>query len=174
MPEVPPPEALKSTHELIPDWLASVPNVHPRVRESLSHHPVVEFKPVYPWNPLNPQIAPPRQSIWFRIGKSLPDDPLLHRCLLAYASDFNLIGTALKPHGKSWYQQDMQVASLDHALWFHRDGRVDDWLLYHMDSPSAQAGRGLARGLIYDRAGRLIASVVQEGLMRNAVPKFKA
>lgn len=174
MPEVPPPEALKSTHELIPEWLASVPNVHPRVRESLARHPAVEFKPVFPWNPLKPDIAPPRQSIWFRIGKSLPDDPLLHRCLLAYASDFNLIGTALKPHGKSWYQQDMQVASLDHALWFHRDGRVDDWLLYHMDSPSAQAGRGLARGSIYDRAGRLIASVVQEGLMRNAVPKFKA
>ncbi len=173
-PEVPPPEALKNTQQLIPEWLASVPNVHPRVRESLSHHPVVEFRPVNPWNPLDPEIGPPSQSIWFRIGHALPDDPLLHRCLLAYASDFNLISTALNPHGKSWYQQDMQVASLDHALWFHRDGRIDDWLLYHMDSPSAQGGRGLSRGLIYDRAGRLIASVVQEGLMRHAAPKPKA
>jgi len=168
MPEVPPPEALKSTNALVPEWLATAGEVHPRIQASLTRHPAVEFRPVYPWNPLAPEVTQPRQAIWFRIGQTLPDDPMLHRCLLAYASDFNLIGTALRPHGKSWYSPDMQVASLDHALWFHRDARVDDWLLYSMDSPSAQGTRGMARGLIYDRAGRLVASVAQEGLMRQA------
>ncbi len=174
MPEVPPPESLKPTTELIAAWLEKAGTVHPRIRASLIRHPAVEFRPVYPWNPVAPEVTQPRQAIWFRIGQSLPDDPMLHRCLLAYASDFNLIGTALRPHGKSWYSPDMQVASLDHALWFHRDARVDDWLLYCMDSPSAQGSRGMARGMIYDRGGRLIASVAQEGLMRNAVPKSKA
>ena len=174
MPEVPPPEALASTTTLINEWLASAGEVHPRIRASLTRHPAVEFRPVYPWNPLKPEVTLPRQCIWFRIGQNLPDDPMLHRCLLAYASDFNLIGTALRPSGKSWYSPDMQVASLDHALWFHRDGRVDDWLLYCMDSPSAQAARGMTRGLIYDRQGRLIASVAQEGLMRHAAPKSKS
>lgn len=174
MPEVPPPESLKSSAELIPEWLAKAGEVHPKIRASLTRYPAVEFRPVYEWNPLAPGISPPRQAIWFRIGQNLPDDPMLHRCLLAYASDFNLIGTVLRPHGKSWYSPDMQVASLDHALWFHRDARVDDWLLYVMDSPSAQAARGMARGMIYDRAGRLIASVVQEGLMRQLSTKSKS
>ncbi len=171
MAEVPPPEALKNTQVLSGEWLASAGEVHPRIRASLVRHPAVEFRPVYPWNPLAPDVTLPRQAIWFRIGENLPDDPMLHRCLLAYASDFNLIGTALRPHGKSWYSPDMQVASLDHALWFHRDGRVDDWLLYSMDSPNATAARGMARGLIYDRQGRLIASVAQEGLMRSTDAK---
>ncbi|MES2885654.1 MAG: acyl-CoA thioesterase II [Pseudomonadota bacterium] len=171
MPEVPPPESLKSSEQLIPEWLAKAGEVHPSIRASLTRYPAVEFRPVYEWNPLAPGISPPRQAIWFRIGQNLPDDPMLHRCLLAYASDFNLIGTALRPHGKSWYSPDMQVASLDHALWFHRDARVDDWLLYVMDSPSAQAARGMARGMIYDRSGRLIASVMQEGLMRETAAK---
>lgn len=173
MPDVPPPEALASTTTLINDWLAKAGDVHPRIRASLTRHPAVDFRPVYPWNPIQPEVTLPRQCIWFRIGQALPDDPMLHRCLLAYASDFNLIGTALRPHGKSWYSPDMQVASLDHALWFHRDGRVDDWLLYCMDSPSAQAARGMTRGQIYDRSGRLIASVAQEGLMRQSMPKAK-
>lgn len=166
MPEVPPPEAIRPTTELIPEWIAAAGEVHPRIKDSLTRHPAVEFRPVYAWNPLKPGVTQPRQAIWFRIGQNLPDDPMLHRCLLAYASDFNLIGTALRPHGKSWYSPDMQVASLDHALWFHRDARVDDWLLYCMDSPSAQSARAMTRGLIYDRQGRLIASVAQEGLMR--------
>ena len=171
MPAVPPPEALKDTTVLVNEWLAAAGEVHPRIRASLIRHPAVEFRPVYPWNPLKPDVTLPRQAIWFRIGQNLPDDPMLHRCLLAYASDFNLIGTALRPSGKSWYSPDMQVASLDHALWFHRDGRVDDWLLYCMDSPSAQGARGMTRGQIYDRQGRLLASVAQEGLMREVPAK---
>ena len=166
MPEVPPPEALRSTRELIPEWLAAAGEVHPKILASLKRSEVLEFRPVYPWNPLAPEVTEPRQAIWFRIGQNLPDDPILHRCLLAYASDFNLVGTALRPHGKSWYSPDMVVASLDHALWFHRDLRVDDWLLYWMDSPSSQGARGMTRGQVFDRQGRLVASVAQEGLMR--------
>ncbi|MDP3857468.1 MAG: acyl-CoA thioesterase II [Stagnimonas sp.] len=166
MPEVPPPEALRSTAELIPEWIAAAGEVHPRILASLARAEVLEFRPVYPWNPLKPDVTEPRQAIWFRIGQNLPDDPMLHRCLLAYASDFNLVGTALRPHGKSWYSPDMVVASLDHALWFHRDLRVDDWLLYWMDSPSSQGSRGMTRGQVFDRQGRLVASVAQEGLIR--------
>lgn len=170
MPHVPAPETLRSTAELIPEWLAAAGEVDPLVRASLMRHPAVEFRQIQPWNLLTPAVTPPQQAIWFRIGKKLPDDPMLHRCLLAYASDFNLIGTALRPHGRSWYSHGVQVASLDHTLWFHRDARVDDWLLYVMDSPSAQSTRGLARGQIYGRDGRLIASVAQEGLMRVKAP----
>ena len=166
MPDVPPPEALRSTAELIPEWIAAAGEVHPRILASLARAEVLEFRPVYPWNPLKPEVTEPRQAIWFRIGQNLPDDPMLHRCLLAYASDFNLVGTALRPHGKSWYSPDMVVASLDHALWFHRDLRVDDWLLYWMDSPSTQGSRGMTRGQVFDRKGRLVASVAQEGLLR--------
>ncbi|ROH92979.1 acyl-CoA thioesterase II [Stagnimonas aquatica] len=166
MPEVPPPESLRSTAELIPQWIAEAGEVHPRILASLKRAEVLEFRPVYPWSPLKPNVTEPRQAIWFRIGQNLPDAPILHRCLLAYASDFNLIGTALRPHGKSWYSPDMVVASLDHALWFHRDLRVDDWLLYSMDSPTSQGARGMTRGQVFDRRGRLVASVAQEGLLR--------
>lgn len=171
MPEVPAPETLKDFYQLTEEWLADTRAVPVRIRDSIRRHPAVEFRPVHAFNPLAPEVSPPHQAIWFRIGTQLPDDPMLHQSLLAYATDFNLIGTALRPHGKSWYALDMQVASLDHAVWFHREVRVDDWLLYVMDSPSSQAGRGMTCGLIYDRSGRLVASVAQEGLMRVVVPK---
>jgi acyl-CoA thioesterase-2 len=104
--------------------------------------------------------------VWFRLTERVGDAPELHRALLAYASDFHLLGTATFPHGISYYQPNVQMASLDHALWFHRPFRADEWLLYSLDSPSAQGGRGLARGMIYDRDGRLVASTAQEGLIR--------
>jgi acyl-CoA thioesterase II len=97
----------------------------------------------------------------------VPDDPALHRYLLAYASDFSFLGTALDPHGVSWLTGGMQVASLDHAMWFHRSFRVDDWLLYDVESPTASGARGLVRGRFFDRTGRLVASAVQEGLIRK-------
>ncbi|MGH8482005.1 MAG: acyl-CoA thioesterase II, partial [Nevskiaceae bacterium] len=106
--------------------------------------------------------------IWLRAAGKLPDDPLLHTCVLAYATDFNLLSTALLPHGRSWFSPGMIVASIDHALWFHREVRVDDWLLYAMDAPTAHGARGFSRGLIFDRAGRLVCSVAQESLMRYA------
>lgn len=166
MPDVPPPESLVPYETLREAWIREAGKVHPRVEASLRRQLGVEFRPVYPWNPLAPQVTEPRQAIWFGAVDRIPDDPGLHRCLLAYASDFNLIGTALRPHGQSWFRPEMAVASIDHAIWFHRDARVDEWLLYVMESPSAQGARGMTRGQIYARDGRLVASVAQEGLMR--------
>jgi acyl-CoA thioesterase II len=168
MPEVPAPESLPPTAEIRERWIAEAgPALPERVRESLRRRPPIEFRPVDPWNPLKPRVAEPRQAFWFRAVDRMPDDPLLHICMLTYASDNNLIPTALRPHGASWIDGSTVVASIDHAMWFHRPARVDEWLLYTMDSPSAQGARGLARGLIFDRAGRLVASVAQEGLMRR-------
>ncbi len=116
-------------------------------------------------NPLQPSPREPRQAHWFRAAGPVPDDPRLHRALLAYASDTALAGTPLRPHSLAWPRA--RLASIDHAIWFHRPARVDEWLLYAMDSPSAQGGRGLARGLVFDRRGRLVASVAQEVLMRG-------
>ncbi|HEY6005660.1 MAG TPA: acyl-CoA thioesterase II [Anaeromyxobacter sp.] len=167
MPDVPPPEALTSSTELIERWLSEAGPVPPQLEEALRIPSAIEFRPVEPQNPLRPRPGEPRQAVWFRAFDRMPDDPQLHRCVLAYASDFHLVATALRPHGVSWWQRSMIVASIDHALWFHRAARVDEWLLYVMDSPSAQSARGLARGMIYDRGGRLVASAAQEGLMRQ-------
>jgi acyl-CoA thioesterase II len=101
----------------------------------------------------------------------LPDDPALHRAVIAYASDFTLLGTAALPHGLSWFRAELTGASLDHAIWFHRAARADDWLLYATESPWSGAGRGFNRGHIFDRAGNLVASVAQEGMMRRRKPK---
>ncbi len=167
MPEVPPPEALEFQRELRRRWIVeSRRNLPDRVCAALLRELAIEFKPVEPWNPLAPDVREPRQAIWFRAAGDLPADPMLHRCVLAYASDFNLLSTALLPHALSWFDSNVVVASLDHALWFHRPLRADDWLLYVMDSPSAQGSRGLSRGLIYQRDGTLVASVAQESLMR--------
>jgi len=104
--------------------------------------------------------------MWFRTVDKLPDEEALHRCLLAYVSDFHLLDTALKPHGISVVAPKLVIASVDHAMWFHRSVRVDDWLLYAIDSPSASGARGFARGSVFARDGRLVASAAQEGLMR--------
>jgi acyl-CoA thioesterase-2 len=167
MPEVPQPESLRPQRELVKEWLAAVPQVPQRIRDAFERRSAVEFRPVEPRNPLLPGMDPPRQAYWVRANGPLPDAPLLHTCVLAYASDFSLLTTALRPHGISWLTPGLSVASIDHALWFHRPFRVDDWLLYVMDSPTAQGGRGLSRGLFFDRGGRLVASVVQENLMRR-------
>ena len=169
MPEVPAPESLRPQRELVKEWLAAVPQVPPRIREAFERRTAVEFRPVEPRNPLVPQVDPPRQSYWVRANGKLPDAPLLHACVLAYASDFSLLSTALRPHGVSWLTPGLAVASIDHTLWFHRPFRIDDWLLYAMDSPTAQGGRGLSRGQFFDRAGRLVVSVAQENLMRRTV-----
>jgi len=167
MPEAPAPESLRPQRELVREWLAAVPQVPPRIREAFERRVAVEFRPVEPRNPLVPMVDPPRQSFWVRSNGPLPDAPLLHACVLAYASDFSLLSTALRPHGVSWLTPGLTVASIDHALWFHRPFRMDDWLLYAMDSPTAQGGRGFSRGQFFDRAGRLVVSVAQESLMRR-------
>ncbi len=120
------------------------------------------------WNPPDrKESLPPHQRVWLRANGTLPDDPVLHVCLLTYASDMTVLDTSLLPHGGSWHDPDIFMASLDHAMWFHRPFRVDDWLLYDQDSPVAGCGRGFGRGLVYTADGDLVASVVQEGLIRR-------
>ena len=163
MPEVPMPEDIDPAAAVPEQVLEKLPT---KVQRWLSRQGPFEFRHVYPRDELNPPKRPPYQQVWFRLSQRVGDAPELHRALLAYASDFQLLGTATFPHGISYYQPNVQMASLAHALWFHRPFRADDWLLYSLDSPSAQDGRGLARGMIYDRHGKLIASTAQEGLIR--------
>ncbi|MDB6163723.1 MAG: tesB [Xanthomonadaceae bacterium] len=163
MPEVPKPEDIEPSPTVPADVLARLPI---KVQRWLSRMGPFEFRHVYPRDELNPPKRPPYQQVWFRLAERVGDAPELHRALLAYASDFHLLGTATFPHGISYYQPNVQMASLDHALWFHRPFRADDWLLYSIDSPTAQGARGLARGLIFDRDGKLVASTAQEGLIR--------
>lgn len=168
MPEVPGPDDIEPAHSVPDEVLARLPT---KVQRWLSRTGPFEFRHVDvtgegPRDELKPPKRPPYQQVWFRLAEKVGDAPELHRALLAYASDFQLLGTATFPHGISYYQPNVQMASLDHALWFHRAFRADDWLLYAIDSPSAQSSRGLARGMIYDRAGRLVASTAQEGLIR--------
>jgi len=145
------------------DELAKMPV---KLQRWLSRKAAFEFRYVSRRNEIQPEKRPPYQQIWFRLIDRAPDDDALQRSMLAYASDFHLIGTPMLPHGISYLQHNVQVASLDHALWFHRPFRVDEWLLYSCDSPSAQGARGLTRGMIYTRDGRLVASTAQEGLIR--------
>ncbi len=120
------------------------------------------------WTPqARGEPLPPRQHVWLRAAGVLPDDPILHACVLTYASDMTLLDTALLPHGGSWHDDRLMMASLDHAMWFHRPFKADEWLLYAQDSPSASEARGLARGHVYTEGGALDASVVQEGLIRR-------
>ena len=171
MPEVPKPEDIEPAPAIPPEVLATLPT---KVQRWLDRMGPFEFRHVYPRDELNPPKRPPFQQVWFRLAEKVGDAPELHRALLAYASDFHLLGTATFPHGISYYQPNVQMASLDHALWFHRPFRADDWLLYSIDSPSAQGSRGLARGLIYDRQGQLVASTAQEGLIRVTADKSSA
>ncbi len=168
MPEVPQPEDIEPAPALPAEVMAKL---SPKVQRWLSRRGPFEFRHIgttgKSWrDELNPPKRPPFQQVWFRLCEPVGDSPELHRALLAYASDFQLLGTANFPHGISYYQPNVQMASLDHALWFHRPFRADDWLLYSIDSPSAQNSRGLARGQIFDRHGRLVASSAQEGLIR--------
>ncbi len=108
-----------------------------------------------------------RQQVWVRASERLPDDPAVHRAVLAYLSDMTLLDAALAPHGRTLFEPTLAAASLDHALWFHRPFRADEWLLYSQDSPNMSGSRGLTRGLIFDQAGKLVATVMQEGLIRT-------
>ncbi len=163
MPEVPAPEDVQPSQPMPADELAKLPV---KVQRWLGMDSPFEFRKVWPRNEFNPEKRPPYQHIWFRLVDTVDDSPMLQRALLAYASDFHLIGTTTLPHGISYLSHNVQMASLDHAMWFHRPFRVDEWLLYSFDSPTAQGGRGLARGMIYKRDGTLVASTAQEGLVR--------
>ncbi len=126
----------------------------------------IESRPVHPIDPIDPEKRPPHLAVWLRAAGEMPDDPRLHECVLAYASDMNLLDTSLLPHGLSWMNPKFQSASLDHSIWFHRPFRADEWMLFVQDSPSASGARGFNRGLVYSENGSLIASIVQEGLIR--------
>ncbi len=161
MPDVPPPEALEDGQAV----LLREPDLPEIVREWILRPRPFEARPVIARRLADRPPRAPQDSIWIRMRGPLPDNASLHRALLAYASDMSLLDTSLLPHGKSIFS-DVQVASLDHAMWFHRPFRADEWLLYVQDSPSASGARGFNRGAIYTREGVLIASVAQEGLIR--------
>jgi acyl-CoA thioesterase-2 len=163
MPEVPGPDQLGPMRHRTPEELAHLPV---KVQRWLGIEGPLEFRQVWERDDLHPVKRPPVQHIWFRLTSRVGDSAVLHRALLAYISDFHLIGTATLPHGISYLTHNVQMASLDHALWFHRPFRVDEWLLYSFDSPIAYGARGLARGQIFNLDGQLVASTAQEGLIR--------
>ena len=163
MPDVPPPEEVEPW-ALLP--LEDFDHMPESMQRWLDRFGPFEFRVVRGPAPAHRVPQPPFKELWFKLHGQLDDDPQLHRALLAYVSDFHLIGTATLPHGISWVQGNLMIASLDHAMWFHREFRLDDWLLYVCDSPSTSGGRGLARGMIYNRHGHLVASTAQEGVIR--------
>ncbi len=163
MPKVPQPDELPSEQELKARLLAYLPK---DLRGFWQHERPIEIRPVDLDRYLKREKSEPVQRLWLRANGRLPDDPKLHQCVLAYASDFTLLDTALIAHGRVLFDPDLQLASLDHALWFHRPFRADEWLLYVQDSPSAYGARGFCRGSVFTRDGLLVASVTQEGLMR--------
>jgi acyl-CoA thioesterase-2 len=163
MPDVKGPDGIEPEVEMARRLSGKIA---PKILEKLLCKKPIEIRVVNPVNPFAPKAMPPEKHVWFRAIDKIPDDAAAHRYMLAYASDFHLVGTSLYPHGKTFWSQDMQVASLDHSIWFHREFRIDDWLLYVMKSPNACKGRGLNIGSIYTRDGALVASVAQEGLIR--------
>lgn len=163
MPGVPPPEELRSEQELRREKIDEIPE---NMRPFFLRRRPIEIRPVTPRDWMNPEKAPPVWHSWFRAIAPLPDDPATHRAVLSYASDMALLGTATLPHGVTWLSGNLQMASLDHAVWLHEPFRADEWLLYATDSPWAGHARGFNRGKIFTREGRLVASTAQEGLMR--------
>ena len=160
MPEVPAPESLPTWAERM---TARIEDISPDMKEWFLRPRPIELRYV---EPPKGERHEPRQRIWIRADGVLPDSPLLHQCVVAYASDMTLLDTATLPHGIYWNDPRFQMASLDHAMWFHRPFRADEWLLYAQDSPNLHGSRGFARGLIFKRDGTLVASVAQEGLVR--------
>ena len=164
MPDVPPPESLTPDIDLVRQMADRIPEA---LRPVLTQDRPIDFRQVEPANPFHPRARPPAQCVWLRANRPLPDETIIHQAVLAYASDYGLLGTAMLPHGVSFRSAGMQVASLDHSLWMHRPLRADHWLLYAMDSPAAAGARGFARGSFFSREGELVASVAQEGLVRR-------
>ncbi|MFW7379431.1 MAG: acyl-CoA thioesterase II [Oligoflexus sp.] len=168
MPSVPGPEGLPSELELTRKAQDKIPSP---MREKFTADKPIEIRVLDPIDYFNPHKRPAKKYSWLRPNGKLPADPVIHAAILAYASDFGLATTSLLPHGVSLLGQSMQVASIDHAMWFHRPFHLDDWLLYAKDSPSAAGARGFNRGQIFTRDGKLIASVAQESLIRREEPK---
>ncbi|PKH02020.1 acyl-CoA thioesterase II [Psychromonas sp. MB-3u-54] len=164
MPDVPPPEDLISEQEMS---LLHTDTLPESIRDKLISEKPIEMRPVTFVNPSNPEVESAKRFIWCRANGKMPNDLRIHRYLLAYASDFNFLPTALQPHGVSFLSPGMQVVTIDHSMWFHHDFRLDDWLLYVVESPAASDGCALVKGHFYTRAGKLVASTIQEGLIRQ-------
>ncbi|ELR64381.1 Acyl-CoA thioesterase II [Photobacterium marinum] len=165
MPNVPQPENLKSEQALIESIAEHLPKP---VVAAFGRERPIEVRPVTVVNPLNPKPAEAKQYLWIKANGEMPDDPRIHQYVLAYAADWGFLVTALQPHGVTLMTPKLKVATIDHSMWYHRPFRMDEWLLYAIDSPSASGARGLVRGEIYNQKGELVASAVQEGLMRQS------
>lgn len=162
--DVPPPEDVKPEVELLREIAHRIPE---RLRAVLTQDRPLDIRPIDPLDPFDPAPHPPRRRFWVKARGDVGDSPLNHQAVLAYASDYGLLGAALQPHALSYRNPNVMVASLDHAIWFHRPLRTDQWLLYDVDSPAAYGARGFSRGTYYSReTGELVASVAQEGLVR--------
>ncbi len=171
MLDVPPPESLADSTRPPPEVLS---HLSERMRRFVEQPRPFEFRIVQPVDFVNPRKARPTRQVWFRAVGEIPDGEKLHRCLLAYVSDYFLLDTATLPHGGTPFSSTIILASIDHAMWFHRPLRVDDWLLYAVESPSASGARGFARASVFSRDGRLVASTAQEGLVRMKKSSAKA
>ncbi len=172
MPQVPPPEDLRSDMEVRREYVDQA-GIEGRTREIMLRPRAIEMRTSDKLHWMNAEPKPPKAHSWFKAAAPLPDDPALHRAVIAYASDFTLLGTSALPHGLSWMRGELVGASLDHAIWFHRPARADDWLLYATDSPWSGNGRGFNRGRIFNREGELVASVAQEGMIRRRAQAAK-
>jgi acyl-CoA thioesterase II len=164
MPDVPQPDALPSEAEIRARFLPRMPDP---VRRYYERERPIELRPVEYGRYLGEKFEGGRYHMWIRATGRLPDEPAIHQCVLAYASDMTLLDAALIPHGQTVFNEDIMAASLDHSLWFHRPFRADEWLLYAQDSPNLGGARGFSRGSIFRRDGTLVASVAQEGLLRQ-------
>ncbi|MDR0805209.1 MAG: acyl-CoA thioesterase II [Enterobacteriaceae bacterium] len=163
MPNVPPPEKLLSETEIAQKVAHLLPESMKRI---FCNEMPIEMRPVKLHSLLKGEIDKPVRHVWIKANGDMPDDPGVHKYLLGYASDFNFLPTALQPHGVALLQPGMQVATIDHSIWFHRSFRLDDWLLYSVESPSASGARGFVRGQFFTRNGLLVASTTQEGVIR--------
>ncbi|MCL2725514.1 MAG: acyl-CoA thioesterase II [Polyangiaceae bacterium] len=164
MPNAPAPHTLRTEQERL---LVHADRLPAFLRKRLTSARPFEVRPIEPDDdPFTPSKHPPHRMVWFKTAGRLPDDPALHAYLFAYASDYSFLTTALFPHGATWITPGMQIASLDHVIWFHAPFRVDEWLLHVVDSPAAHGARGFVRGRVYTQSGRLVASTAQEGLIR--------
>ena len=163
MPDVPGPEGLPTSVKLAERYREASPGMFERLSRELP----IEVRPVDDYNLLQPEAYPPQYRVWIRVNGAMPDDPKLHQAVLAYASDYHLLTTAVVPHLQQIRYQDLMLTSLDHAMWFHGEVRMDEWQLFAIDSPWAGGARGFTRGSVFREDGRLVASVAQEGLMRR-------
>lgn len=164
MPQVNGPDGLSSEREL---WMKHAAKLPEPSRAMATAERPIEIRPVDPVDPFHPEQKGVDHAVWMRASGRLPDDEALHRYLLAYCSDFSFVPTAMRPHRATWVTPSMQVASIDHCMWFHRPFRMDDWMLHVMHSPSASGARGFVRGSVFTREGALVASTAQEGLIRR-------